>query len=68
MSDVSKGAKPILFGDLSFYWLVQRGAVTLSPLHEKYAVNGITVFIGMEFIDGRLTRRDAVKVLEIAGE
>ena len=65
MPDVAGGEKPVLFGDFSYYWLVQRGAVTLSPLHELFAENGITAYIGMEFIDGKLIWRNAVKALVV---
>lgn len=63
MPGIAPGARPILFGDFRFYWLMERGGVSLKPLHEKYAVQGVTGFIGTEFIDGRLVRRDAVKAL-----
>jgi HK97 family phage major capsid protein len=65
MSAIAPGAKPVLFGDFSFYWLVERGGVTLKALHEKYALNGIIGYIGTEFVDGRLIRRQAVKALAV---
>ena len=66
MPKMEAGNMPIAFGDFSFYWLIERGGVTLKALHEKYAVNGVTGFIGTEFIDGRLIRQEAVKVLKMA--
>jgi len=66
MPGMEAGSKPIAFGDFSFYWLIERGGVTLKALHEKYAVNGVTGFIGTEFVDGRLVRREAVKALAMA--
>jgi HK97 family phage major capsid protein len=68
MPDVVSGAKPVLFGDFGYYWLIQRGAAAISPLHERYAASGITGFIGTEFIDGRLVKREAVKALVVTGE
>ena len=68
MPDIESGAKPLLFGDISYYWLVQRGAAAITPLHERYAVSGLTGYIGTEYIDGRLTKREAVKALVVAGE
>ena len=68
MPGIAAGNKPVLFGDFSFYWLMERGGMALKPLREKYAAQGVTGFIGTEFIDGRLVRRDAVKGLEVAGE
>jgi len=66
MPGIAAGNKPVLFGDFSFYWLMERGGVALKPLREKYANQGATGFIGTEFIDGRLVRREAVKVLAVA--
>lgn len=54
--EMKSGNKPIAFEDFSYYWLIERGGVTLKALHEKYAVNGVTGFIGTEFIDGRLVK------------
>jgi HK97 family phage major capsid protein len=68
MPDIASGAKPVLFGDIGYYWLVQRGAAAITPLHERYAVSGLTGYIGTEYIDGRLTKREAVKALAVAGE
>ena len=66
MPEISAGNKPVLFGDFSFYWLMERGGIALNALREKYAANGVTGFIGTEFIDGRLIRREAVKALKMA--
>lgn len=66
MPEIATGNKPVLFGDFSFYWLMERGGVALKPLREKYAAQGVTGFIGTEFIDGRLIRREAVKALTMA--
>jgi len=57
--------KPVLFGDFSYYWLFERGGVTLEMLREKYAAQGVTGYIGREFLDGRLIRREAIKALEM---
>ncbi|MDR1409252.1 MAG: phage major capsid protein [Oscillospiraceae bacterium] len=63
MPSATAGNKPILFGNFDYYWFIERGGVSLSPLRELYAEHGITGFIGMEFIDGKLIKRDAVKAL-----
>lgn len=68
MPSIAAGAKPIAFGDFSYYWLIQRGGAMVKPLHEKYAATGHTGFIGNELIDGRLVRSEAVKVLQMAAE
>ncbi|MDR1775780.1 MAG: phage major capsid protein [Actinomycetes bacterium] len=66
MPDTASGEKPVLFGDLTYYRLVQRGAATIQPLHERYAESGITGYLGTEFIDGKLVKREAVKALVVA--
>jgi HK97 family phage major capsid protein len=66
MPEIASGAKPVMFGDFRFYWLIERGGIALKPLREKYAAFGVTGFMSTQFIDGRLVRREAVKVLEIA--
>jgi HK97 family phage major capsid protein len=38
MSAIAPGAKPIAFGDFSYYWLFERGSAMVKPLHEKYTV------------------------------
>lgn len=63
MPGTGAGNKPVLFGDFSFYWLMERGGVALKPLREKYAAQGATGFIGTEYIDGRLIRREAIKAM-----
>ena len=65
MPGISAGNKLLLFGDFSFYWLLERGGISLKPIRELYAEQGLTAFIGTEFIDGKLVRREAVKALEI---
>jgi HK97 family phage major capsid protein len=63
MPDIGSGNKPVLFGDFSRYWFVIRGGLTLQLLSENYALNGMTGYLGMELVDGRLIIRDAVKAL-----
>ena len=65
MPGIGSGVKPILFGDFRYYWLIEGGSITLQPLHEKYARSGVTGFFGIEFVDGRLLRKEAVKALAI---
>lgn len=68
MPDVELGAKPIAFGDFSYYWIVKRSPVSVKPLNELFALNGQSGYLGIEFIDGKLIRNDAVKVIDIAEE
>ena len=66
MPDITAGAKPVAFGDFSFYWLFERGSALIQTLREKYAIQSQTGFICMKHIDGRLVRQEAVKALVMA--
>ena len=57
---------PILFGDLSYYWVTDRTYLHIKELHEKFALDDMMGYLGYEFLDGMLTRRDAVKGLKLS--
>ena len=65
MPDIGTGEKPIAFGDFSYYWIVKRSPVSVRTLTELFAVFGQTGYFSFEFIDGKLIRSDAVKVLSV---
>ena len=65
MPDIEPGKKPIAFGDFSYYYIVDRDAVSMLPIKELYAANGLIGYMAYEFLDGKLIRKDAVKVIEI---
>lgn len=65
MPDVLPGSKPIAFGDFSYYWLISRSPVSLRTLTERFAVNDQVGYLAVEFLDGKLIRRDAVKVMSM---
>ena len=56
---------PVLFGDLSKYLVIDREHLRLRELKELYAMDDRTGYLGFSFLDGRLTKRDAVKILRI---
>ena len=60
---VATGAKPILFGDLSYYWIGDRQGITFRRLNERYADTGQVGFIATKRLDGKLILPEAVKVL-----
>lgn len=60
---VAAGAKPILFGDLSYYWIGDRQGITFRRLNERYADTGQVGFIATKRLDGKLILPEAVKVL-----
>ena len=65
MPSVTPGAKPIAFGDFSFYWIVEREPLTVRVLKERFFEHGQIGYLAHEFLDGKLIQPDAVKVLQI---
>lgn len=65
MPSMGGGQKPVAFGDFSYYWLVQRFPVTVRTLKEKFALLGQNGYLGYEYLDGKLIRPEAVKVLQM---
>jgi len=66
MPNASSGTKPIAFGDFSYYWVVKRSPVTVKMLKELFALRDQTGYLAYEFLDGKLIRPDAIKVLQMA--
>lgn len=60
MPEIGAGQKSILFGDFSYYWIVDRRELTIQRLVELYAANGQVGFRGMLRVDGKLTLPEAV--------
>lgn len=65
MLDAVEGAKPIAFGDFSYYWIIDRKPVSVRTLIERFAVLGQVGYLAFKFLDGKLIRRDAVKAIQI---
>lgn len=68
MPDAEAGSKPVLFGDLSYYWVIDRTPASIKPLRELFAVNGQVGYVVKERLDAKLVRPEAVKVLAISSE
>ena len=68
MPKMAAGAKPVLFGDLSKYWIADRGNRSLRRFDELFADQGQTGFRMIERIDGKLILPGAVKVIQMAAE
>ncbi|MFA9398832.1 MAG: phage major capsid protein [Clostridiaceae bacterium] len=64
MPTIATGAKSILFGDLSYYWIADRQSRTFKRLNELYAANGQVGFLASQRVDGKLILPEAVKVLQ----
>jgi len=65
MPDIATGNKPIAFGDFSYYWIVKRSRASVRMLWELFVEHGQNGYLANEFIDGRLIRTEAVKVLKV---
>ena len=58
-------AKPILFGDMNYYWIADREGRRFQRLNELYAPNGQVGFLSSERVDGKLILPEAVKCLQM---
>ena len=67
MPAIAAGAKTVMFGDYSYYWIADRQGRMFKRLGELYAPNGQVGFLGSERVDGRLTLPESVKVLVMKG-
>ncbi len=65
MPNVASGSKPIAFGDFRYYWVVGRQPVCVRTLVEKYATIDCVGYRAYEFLDGKLVRPDAIKVIRM---
>jgi HK97 family phage major capsid protein len=66
MPNAEAGKKPIAFGDFSYYWIVNRSGIAVRTLDEKFALEQKTGYLAQEFLDARLIRPEAIKVLQIS--
>lgn len=67
MPDTALGSKPIAFGDFSYYWVIGRKPIGVCTLSEKFAALNQLGYLAYEFLDGKLIRSEAIKVLQIKG-
>lgn len=67
MPNATAGASPVAFGDFSYYTIVDRDHTSVKTLREKFAMNNQIGYLGVEFLDGKLVRPEAVKLLKIEG-
>jgi HK97 family phage major capsid protein len=65
MPAIEEGAKPVLFGDLNYYWVADREGRTFQRLNELYAPTGQVGFLASQRVDGKLILREAVKCLQM---
>ena len=67
MPEIAAGAKVIMFGDLSYYWIGDRQGITFKRLNERYADMGQVGFLASKRVDGKLVLPEAIKVLQMKG-
>lgn len=59
------GAKPIAFGDFSYYWVADRQGRSFQRLNELFAATGQVGFKATQRVDGKLILPEAIKVLQM---
>lgn len=67
MPEAAAGAKTVIFGDLSYYWIGDRQGITFKRLNELYAGNGQVGFLASKRLDGKTVLPEAIKVLQQKG-
>lgn len=68
MPSSAPGSLPVAFGDFSHYWIVNRLPLSVRTLTERFTLQHQTGYLAYEFLDGRLTRPEAIKTLQIKTE
>ena len=64
MPSAEAGAKTILFGDFSYYWIADRTGRSFRRLNELFATTGQVGFLSSQRVDGRVVLREAFKCLQ----
>lgn len=59
------GARPIAFGDFSYFWIVDRKPFEMRSLTEVFGPQQQVGYVGYETINAKLIRPEAVCVMEI---
>lgn len=62
--EIAAGAKTIIFGDLSYYWIGDRKGITFRRLNERYAETGQVGFIASKRVDAKLILPEALTILK----
>ncbi len=62
--EIAAGAKTIIFGDLSYYWIGDRQGISFKRLNELYAGNGQVGFLASKRLDGKTVLPEAIKILQ----
>jgi HK97 family phage major capsid protein len=65
MPSIGPGNKPIAFGDFSYYWIIIRDEVSVKVLKELYYDDMQIGYIAREYLDAKLIRPEAIKVIQM---
>lgn len=65
MPDIAANSIPVAFGDLSYFWILERQPLSVKILTELYARENQTGYAAYERIDGKLIRPEAVQFLKV---
>ena len=65
MPYIAAGAKPVLFGDFRYFWIIDRSLISMRALKERFAMTDQVGYVGFELLDSRLVRKDAIKALTV---
>ena len=66
MPDIEAGAKCVAFGDFSFYWIINETDFTIRVLKDTFVMQQMVGYLSSFFLDGKLLRPEAIKVLKVA--
>lgn len=66
MPEPTSALKPIIFGDISYYYIGDRASMSMQRLNELYAANGHVGFRQFKRTDGKLALAEAVNHLVMA--
>ena len=58
--------KVIDFGDFSYYWIINRMPISVRALVELYIMNHQVGYLAHEYLDAKLIRPEAIKVLQLS--
>jgi len=65
--EVAAGNKVMIFGDLQYYWIVDRQGRVFKRLNELFATTGQVGFMTTQRVDGKMVLPEAVKVMQVKG-
>lgn len=55
----------IVFGDMSYYWIMERQPLSVKTLVELFALENATGYAAYERLDGKLIRKEAAAKMQI---